>query len=93
VSLQEAIARGTHLRPFDSSPMMKLMQFLGEYMRRHYQNKFYSMSRNLVLTLTEAYNEALRKYDVLIMPTVPFLATKLPSNEDSLDGEHTGNRV
>jgi len=31
--------------------------------------------------LRRAYNDVLEKYDALIMPTIPFVATKLPPAE------------
>src|SRR5918999_3760008 len=36
------------------------------------------MARNLVPQLRAAYDEALRRFDVLVMPTLPVQATLLP---------------
>jgi amidase len=39
---------------------------------------------NLVRQLRDAYYAALDKYDVLVMPTLPFLPAKLPAKEASV---------
>ncbi|WWC57819.1 uncharacterized protein I303_100354 [Kwoniella dejecticola CBS 10117] len=39
---------------------------------------------NLIRKMRDAYNTALGKYDVLITPTLPMLATKLPSPDASI---------
>ena len=46
---------------------------------RHYRGKHYAMARNLVGQLRAAYDEALSRYDVLVMPTTPVQATVIPA--------------
>ena len=65
---------------------MKYLYLFGEYISKNYGNKFYGKCQNLTILLTRAYDEALAKYDVLIMPTLPFIAPKLPVKNDSVKG-------
>nr|KAG5700740.1 hypothetical protein BaRGS_029105 [Batillaria attramentaria] len=52
----------------------------GEYMTQLYGhgNKFYAKANNLVVELTRQYDAALQKFDVIVMPTLPYVATKIP---------------
>src|SRR6516225_668587 len=77
-SLQEAFARGFRSRPDDVSETVKLVLLLGEYMHRNYHNRYHAKAQNLRVLLREAYDEALRRYDILAMPTIPFPATEIP---------------
>ena len=65
---------------------MKYLYLFGEYISKNYGNKFYGKCQNLTILLTRAYDEVLAKYDVLIMPTLPFIAPKLPVKNDSVKG-------
>ena len=42
---------------------------------------------NMRSTIKKAYNKALETYDVLIMPTIPFVATRLPDLDLSIGGK------
>ncbi len=77
-SLQEAFARGWRARPDDVSETVKLVLLLGEYMHRNYHNRYHSKAQNLRVLARQAYDDALSRYDVLAMPTLPFPATKIP---------------
>lgn len=85
LSMQEAMARGRHLRPYDLSVKCKMYFTFSEYMNRHYQTKFYSKGQNLNRLLTQVYNNALQHYDVLIMPTMLTTALKLPTVQNNLE--------
>jgi amidase len=78
LSLQEAFARGMGTRINDVSPTVKLVLMLGEYMHRNYHGRYHSKAQNLRVLLRRAYDEALEKFDVLAMPTIPFTATPIP---------------
>ena len=41
---------------------------------------------NLNIKVTEEYNKALDKYDVLVMPTLPYKSPLLPTKESTLKG-------
>ena len=78
LSMQEAFARGMGTRINDVSPTVKLVLMLGEYMHRNYHGRYHSKAQNLRGLLRRAYDEALEKFDVLAMPTIPFMATPIP---------------
>jgi amidase len=78
LSMQEALARGMGTRINDVSPTVKLVLMLGEYMHRHYHGRYHSKAQNLRGLLRRAYDEALGKFDALVMPTIPFTATPIP---------------
>ena len=77
-SLQEAFARGFRSRPEDVSETVKLVLILGEYMHRHYHNRYHAKAQNLRVLLRKAYDDVLDAYDLIAMPTIPFPATKIP---------------
>ena len=55
------------------------MLLLGEYMHRHYHNRYHAKAQNLRVLLRAAYDKALANCDILAMPTIPFPATEIPS--------------
>jgi len=65
-------------RADELSDSLKITMLLGQYFTKHYRGHFYAKAQNLSRKLRAAYNEALAKYDVLIMPTLPMKATPLP---------------
>jgi amidase len=77
-SLQEAFARGWTSRPDDVSETVKLVLLLGDYMHRHYHNRYHAKAQNLRVLLRNAYDEVLKNYDLFAMPTIPFPATRIP---------------
>ncbi|XP_078678540.1 urethanase-like isoform X1 [Branchiostoma floridae x Branchiostoma belcheri] len=83
-SMMSALARGYKSRGNDMSATLKLLALLGEYLNENYGNRYYAKAQNLSRTLTNAYNEALDKYDVLIMPTIPYKPLKLPDEDVSI---------
>jgi amidase len=60
------------------SETVKLVVLAGRYAIDLHQAKYYAMARNLVPQLRAAYDEALQRYDVLVMPTLPMRASILP---------------
>ena len=65
---------------------MKYLFLYGEYISRNYGNTFYGKGQNLSTLLKEAYDKMLDKYDVIVMPTLPYKAPKLPEKTASLTG-------
>ena len=51
---------------------------LGQYFTKHYRGHYYAKAQNLSRKLRAAYDAALGKYDLLLMPTLPMKATPLP---------------
>ena len=64
--------------PSQFSETVKLVLLTGRYTLDRYQAKYYAMARNLVPQLRAAYDEALSRYDVLVMPTLPVQASVIP---------------
>lgn len=63
----------------DVSCDAKLFFLTGRYLLGKYQGIFYAEAQNAVRRMARAYDLALSKCDVLVMPTVPTIATKLPA--------------
>jgi amidase len=82
-SLLDAYARGWHARPNDMSETVKLVLFLGEYMKRYYHGRYYAKAQNLKRSLRQAYDQVLETHDVIAMPTIPFRATEIPAPDCS----------
>src|SRR5437899_9846387 len=77
-SLLDAYARGRITRADDLSDTVKLVMLLGQYMQDRYHGRYYAKAQTLARTLTKAYDDALQSVDLLVMPTLPMKATKIP---------------
>jgi len=77
-SLLDAFARGRLTRANDFSETVKLFMLLGRYMQGRYHGRYYAKAQNLARSLTAAYDAALRDCDLLVMPTLPLKATRIP---------------
>ncbi|WP_158886829.1 amidase [Amycolatopsis anabasis] len=64
-------------RAQEFSDTVKNVAMLGRYSLTRMQGRHYAMARNLVDSLRAAYDEALERFDVLVMPTSPYPATPL----------------
>jgi amidase len=62
----------------------KLVALGGGYSLTDNHGRYYAMAQNLVPLLREAYDDALDRYDVLVMPTLPITATPLVDEDDDL---------
>src|SRR5260370_31057504 len=51
---------------------------LGHYMVTRYRGHYYAKAQSLVRRLRRAYDDVLARYDLLLMPTLPIVATALP---------------
>ncbi len=74
---------GWQLRANELSETTKVMTVLGAYIKKYHGGHYYGKAINLTRRLTAAYDAALAKYDVLILPTMPMKATKLPPADAS----------
>jgi amidase len=54
-------------------------------MRKDFGHRYYGKACNLIPTLTGAYDTILNAYDLLLMPTTPIKASKIPGAEASLE--------
>lgn len=78
-SLLDAYARGRLTRADDLSDTVKLVLLLGQHMQDSYHGRYYAKGQNLGRLLAQAYDEALQGVDLLVMPTLPMKATKIPA--------------
>jgi amidase len=63
----------------DSLPdTVKFGMLLGEYFQKHFGGRFYAKARNLLPRATAAYDAVLKEFDLLLMPTVSFVAAPMP---------------
>ncbi|MBN9099793.1 MULTISPECIES: amidase [unclassified Pseudonocardia] len=60
------------------SETVKLVLLTGGAAINRYRGKHYAMAQNLAIELRKAYDEALSRFDVLVMPTLPLQATLIP---------------
>ena len=66
-------------RADELSDTLKITMLAGYYMMQKYRGHYYAKAQNLARGLTAAYNNALARYDALLMPTTPIKATPLPA--------------
>ena len=67
----------------EMSDSLKLTALCGRYTIDRYDGRYYAMARNLALELTAAYDAALANADVLVLPTLPMVATTIPAADAS----------
>ena len=72
----------------DFSPTTKVGVILAAYMKEQYHGVFYGKAQNLTRRLTKAYDDALDKYDLLVMPTTPQTAHEIPPMPEVDRGAH-----
>jgi amidase len=82
-SLLDVYGRGRLTRADDLSEIVKLTMLMGQYMRSRYHGRYYAKAQNLARRLKAAYDEALETVDLLLMPTLPLKATKIPAPDAS----------
>ena len=76
-------------RSAELSETVKGALLAGRHTLDHYHGRHYAMARNLALELRRAYDDALSRVDVLVMPTMPLTATPLVTPETSREEEVT----
>src|SRR5262252_5937179 len=69
---------GWRNRADELSDSLKNTMLLGHYMVTRYRGHYYVKAQNLVRGLRRAYDDVLSRYDLLLMPTLPMVATPLP---------------
>src|ERR1700730_6994975 len=58
---------------------------LARYIDETYHGRYYAKAQNLARSLAAAYDDALRQFDVLVMPTTPIKAAKIPAPDAPLE--------
>jgi amidase len=56
----------------------KAMMLAAVWLEQKYQGRHYARGQNVRRTLVQAYDKVFSRFDVLVMPTVPFRATPIP---------------
>ncbi|MFC3229941.1 amidase [Marinibaculum pumilum] len=62
-----------------------MVLLMGEHMNRRHHGRYYAKAQNLLRRATAAYDAALSRYDLLVMPTTPMKATPLPPDDAPID--------
>jgi amidase len=65
-------------RADELSDTLKATILFGQYALNKYRGHYYAKCQNLARRLRAAYDEALGRHDLLLMPTLPLRATKIP---------------
>ncbi|WP_027349523.1 amidase [Halotalea alkalilenta] len=61
------------------SASLKLCMLVGQYGLERYNGRYYAKAQNLTRRARAGYDQALDRYDLLVMPTVPITAQPLPA--------------
>lgn len=83
--LLDSFAKGMKAYANELSAAAKITILTGQYMQEAYHGRYYAKAQNLALKLRREFDQALCNCDALVMPTVPFKATKLPNKDASLE--------
>jgi amidase len=76
-----AKAAGWRTMPDSFADTIKIMALFGRDTIDRYGGAYYGKAMNLRRKLRAAYDQALSRYDLLLLPTLPLKATKLPSDD------------
>jgi amidase len=71
--------RGWRRQADSLSETTKMMLMFGTYINDKFGPRYYGKALNISRRLTAAYDNALKTYDLLLMPTTPMKATPLPA--------------
>jgi len=71
-------------RADELSRTLKISMFAGEYFIKYHRGHFYAKAQNLGRLLRQTYDQALSRYDLLLMPTLPMKATPIPAQDAPL---------
>ncbi len=71
-------------RADELSHSLKACMFVGEHFQRQYRGRFYGKGQNIMRLCNERYLAALKKYDLLLMPTLPIKPQPHPPADCSL---------
>jgi amidase len=77
--LVDFYGRARRARGHDYSATVKLTVLLGGYLSDRYNHHYYAKAQNLGRRLREHYDDALARYDVLVLPTTAMTARPIPT--------------
>ena len=64
---------------------LKYAILLGQYMLNQYGGRYYGKAQNIARRIRAAYDRVLKDCDVIVMPTVPMVATPIPPADAPID--------
>lgn len=67
------------------SPTVSAVAFTGRWSIDSQYGRHYAMARNVSFEVCKQYDEALSRFDVLVMPTLPMVATPLVQRSDPIE--------
>jgi amidase len=75
---------GTHLSSGEAgfSLNARVTALFGQYMLERYHGVYYAKAQNVRQSVRKAYNDALKDYDLLVMPTTPQKAQPFPKEAE-----------
>ena len=91
-AIQDFYGSARRTKADNFSDTVKFVILLGQYMADKYYGRFYGKAQNLVPILRKAYDDALKKVDILVMPTTPMKAMPLPP-KDLTPAEYFGTAL
>lgn len=71
-------------RADELSHSLKVCMFIGEHFQTTYRGRFYGKAQNLMRRVNEKYMTALKRYDLLLMPTMPMKPQPIPPADCSI---------
>ncbi len=77
--------RGWRSRTDELPETVVTMLLTSEYLRRHHGFRYAARSMGLVRAVRAAYDEALSRFDLLLLPTTPMVAPPLPPADASIE--------
>lgn len=84
-SMAFATALGSLMARANELPAtLKLSMLLGYHADHQYQGRFYAKAQNLRWRLRREYDAALQRFDLLLMPTLPFPTLPIPPDDASV---------
>uniref|UniRef100_A0A914URT9 Amidase domain-containing protein n=1 Tax=Plectus sambesii TaxID=2011161 RepID=A0A914URT9_9BILA len=82
--LSEALQRGLKTNEHATSHLIKALHIWYTFVNQRYGKSIYSRGQSQLLSIRKQYDTLLKEYDVLIMPTLPQIPTKLPDKNTSI---------
>jgi amidase len=69
------------------SETVKLTVLAGRWMSEAHAGRYHAKAQNLARTAADAYDAVLGELDLLLMPTLPLKATRIPAADAPLEGQ------
>jgi amidase len=83
--LVDAFGAGRRANGQRLSETVKLTVLAGRWMSEAHAGRYYAKAQNLARTAAAAYDAVLGEFDLLLMPTLPLKATRIPAADAPLE--------